>query len=73
MPTEPEGNFCWECGGEILDGEDWYADPKTPPLDVDDCLCKDCCLGHLDEVIEEAEEEITKWKAMKADLGEPDL
>jgi len=63
-----EGDFCWSCGEEILEKEDWYPDPKTPPLDTDDCLCKDCCIGHLDEVIEEMTEELQRLSARKQNL-----
>lgn len=68
LPTEPEGNFCWSCGEEILNNEEWYPDPKTPPLDEDDCLCKGCCIAHLDDVIEEHEDELKLLKIKKEEL-----
>lgn len=35
-----------------------HHDPKTPPLDVEKCLCKDCFFAHCDEALEELNEEI---------------
>jgi hypothetical protein len=35
-----------------------YEDPRVPPLDIEPCLCRDCALGNLDEVIEDRLAEI---------------
>lgn len=39
-------------------GEALYHDPRTPPLDTDECLCEDCyvnaCVDVISEVLAEA-------------------
>ena len=69
MPSREPIDTCWECG-EIIEGEkDWYPDLRTPPLDVDDCLCRGCAIGHatgqderLEQKIEALNKQIMEWE-----------
>lgn len=42
-----------------------HHDPKTPPLDVEKCLCSECCFAHCDEVLEELQEQIDEIQKIK--------
>lgn len=55
-----------KCMGYCEDGaEATHEDPKDPPLDTDKCLCRDCYICHLDEALEEAQEELDRLQKMK--------
>ena len=48
-----------------------HHDPKTPPLDVEKCLCTDCCIAHIDEVLEELEEQIDEMRQLRHKVSTP--
>jgi len=48
---------CWECGQEV--GE-LYDDHRSPPLDIDQCLCIDCAESAAEEAIEEHQNAIDR-------------
>ena len=35
-----------------------YHDPRTPPLDTEKCLCKECYIGAIEDEISEHENDI---------------
>ena len=39
-----------------------YMDPREPPLEIDNCLCKECDRGSCQDRMEELEEEIDDLK-----------
>lgn len=49
--------YCTSTGHKRL-----YPDPRTPPLDTEDCLCKDCAIVGLEEEIENAEQRVEDLK-----------
>lgn len=42
-----------------------HKDPKWPPLDEGKCLCKDCFIAHIDEALEELNEQIDDLQKMR--------
>ncbi len=52
--------YCEDCRAEPE-----YEDPKTPPLGLGKCLCRDCYYAHLDELIEELESELADLYAKR--------
>jgi len=35
-----------------------YVDPRTPPLDEGNCLCRDCYVAAIDETIDDTERDL---------------
>lgn len=55
-----------KCMGYCESGaEATHPDPKDPPLETCDCLCRDCYIAHLDEVIEELEGEAEYYAGLR--------
>ncbi len=50
---------CQECDNNV---RRLYDDPRTPPLDTEACLCRDCLQTAAEECIEECEEAIAELK-----------
>ena len=46
---------CMECG-EVSDA--LYHDPRSPPLDVKACMCRDCVVSEYEILIEDLQEEL---------------
>ena len=49
-----KGNCQGYCGRAHMD---MYPDPKSPPMDTDNCLCLECSTAHYIEEIERLESE----------------
>jgi hypothetical protein len=54
MTTQPIG----ECIGYCNDIGPLYDDMKKPPMDTEECLCRDCAQAHAEEAIEELDDQI---------------
>lgn len=42
-----------------------YSDPRIPPIERGECLCKACAIGALEERIEEVREELELLESTK--------
>ena len=64
---DTEIEMCVECG----DDPAAYPDPRSPPIEEGDCLCKGCRQWTLESVIDEYEHEISACKDELAELDNP--
>lgn len=51
--TSSMSAYCLECEGPAQ-----RMDPRSPPLDVNECLCDDCYYAALEDLLEVAEADV---------------
>ena len=50
---------CMECEEKA---EELHDDPRTPPLEIEPCLCRECFINAASDEIDEYEEKIASLK-----------
>ena len=56
---------CAECDEEA---EPLYDDPRDPPMEYEDCLCRDCAIEALEYRIQELEDGLEILRSTKCEL-----
>ncbi len=56
---------CQDCGKR---GMYLHSDPRTPPLSIDKCLCRDCYKGAAEQVLEDSLEATENAQRLVDDL-----
>lgn len=59
---------CLDCGEDKV--LRLYEDTRTPPLDEEPCICRDCKIAALAQCIEELEEAAQAYKTELEELTE---
>ena len=54
-------NQCYECDQAVIS----CPDPRTPPLDINDCLCHECFKAAIANIIEELEGELAFYNDLQ--------
>ena len=61
-----KSKLCEECGD--VKPLPFHKDPRDPPMEEDECLCKDCCISALYDVIDQKETSLHEYRTDLAKL-----
>lgn len=60
-----KGLTCIECDRKF---SKLYPDHREPPLEIGDCLCSECAIAHIEEQMEEVQNELDHLTSLQAKI-----